>query len=225
MIRFPAQHLSVACLCNRGDEESPLLARRIADVYLEDKLRPLRGAVDLDYPNSGFPELDGVWESPQGWILRAWSAPDGLSIELPDGEFKLYPLNQRQLFTDTGTNRLVLTKFSANEMALAWDRFPRTVYHRLEGASTDPVDPTPFTGDYRSADADARYRVYLNDGRLWIAGAAAWNVAVNPVGADRFLAGPWSLHFIRVAGGRVLGMQLHGPRLWNLWFDNTVDTE
>ena len=84
-----------------------MLARRIADVYLEDKLRPLRGAADLDYPASGFPELDGVWESPQGWILRAWSSADGMWIELPDGEFKLYPLNQRQLFADTGTNRLI----------------------------------------------------------------------------------------------------------------------
>ena len=57
-----------------------------------------------------------------------------------------------------------------------------------------------------------------------IAGAAAWNVAVNPVGADRFLAGEWTLHFTRDSGGRVLGMQLHGPRLWNLSFDKTVDT-
>jgi CubicO group peptidase (beta-lactamase class C family) len=225
MIRFPAQRLTVACLCNRADEESPLLARRIADVYLEDKLHKLPGAADINYPSSGFPELDGVWESPQGWIARAWSAPDGLSIELPDGEFKLYPLNQRQLFTDTGTNRLVLTKYSRDEMALAWDRFPRTVYHRLEGASADPVDPAPYMGDYRSGDADARYRVYWNEGRLWIAGPAALNLAVNPVGADRFLAGPWSLRFVRDSGGRVLGMQLHGPRLWNLWFDRTVDTE
>jgi CubicO group peptidase (beta-lactamase class C family) len=225
MIRFPAQRITVACLCNREDEESPLLARRIADVYLEDKLRPMRGAADLAYPASGFPELDGIWESQQGWIARAWSSSDGLWLELPDGEFKLYPLNQRQLFADTGTNRLVLTKYSRDAMALAWDRFPRTVYRRLEGASADPVDLSLYIGDYHSGDAGARYRVFLNDGRLWIAGAAAWNVAVNPVGADRFLAGMWSLHFIRGSGGRILGMRLHGPRLWNLWFDKTVDTE
>lgn len=224
MIRFPAQHLTVACLCNRNDGDSPLLARRIADIYLEDKLRPLPGGIDLNYPSSGFPELDGVWESAQGWILRAWSASDGLWVELPDGEFKLYPRSQRQLFTDTGTNRLVLTKLSRDEITLAWDRFPASVYHRLEGASADPVDPTPYTGDYASADADARYRIYIESGRLWIAGAAAWNVAVNPVGADRFLAGPWTLRFQRDPGGRVRGMELHAPRLWNLWFDKTVDT-
>ena len=224
MIRFPAQRITVACLCNRSDEQSPLLARRIADVYLEDKLHPLPGAVDLDYPASGFPELDGVWESPQGWILRAWSSTDSLWVELPDGEFKLYPLNQKQLFADTGTNRLVLTKISRDSLTLAWDRFPAITYRRLDGASADPVDPAPYTGDYTSSDADARYRIFFDSGRLWISGAAAWNVAVNPVGADRFLAGPWTLHFLREPGGRVRGMQLHGPRLWNLWFDKTVDT-
>ena len=55
MIRFPGQHLTVACLCNRGDEESPILARRIADVYLEEKLRPMRGAADLDYRHQQLP--------------------------------------------------------------------------------------------------------------------------------------------------------------------------
>ena len=68
--------------------------------------------------------------------------------------------------------------------------------------------PTPYIGDYRSGDADARYRVFLDRRPPWIAGAAAWNVAVDPVGADRFLAGPWTLHFMRDASGRVLGMQL-----------------
>ncbi len=225
MIRFPGQHLTVACLCNRGDEESPILARRIADVYLEDKLRPLRGAANLDYASSSFPELDGVWEAPQGWILRAWSSTDGMWLELPEGEFKLYPLNQRQLFADTGTNRLSLTKVSRDELTLAWDRFPHVVYHRLEGAGMGSVDPAPYLGDYRSGEADARYRVFLQDGHMWIAGAAAWNVAVEPVAADRFLAGPWTLHFVRDSNGRVQGMQLHAPRLWNLWFDKTPDTE
>ena len=224
MIRFPAQRLTVACLCNRADEDSPLLARRIADIYLEDKLRPMRGAADLDYATSSFPEIDGVWESSQGWILRAWSSSDGLWVELPEGEFKLYPLNQRQLFADTGTNRLTLTKFSRDAIALAWDRFPRTAYRRLEIADSESFDPALYAGDYVSNDAGARYKIFLDSGRLWIAGAAAWNVAVNPVGADRFLAGEWTLHFTRDDGGRVLGMQLHGPRLWNLLFEKTVDT-
>jgi CubicO group peptidase (beta-lactamase class C family) len=224
MIRFPSQHLTVTCLCNRGDADGPVLARRIANVYLDEKLRPMRGAANIDYATSSFPELDGVWESPQGWILRAWSSTDGMWTDMADGEFKLYPLNQRQLFADTGTNRLVLTKVSRDELTVAWDRFPRVTYHRLEGAPVQTGDFDLLTGSYRSGEADARYRVFLDNGQLWIAGAAAWNIPMEPAGADKFVAGTWSLHFIHDSSGRVLGMQLHGPRIWNLWFDKTPDT-
>lgn len=225
MIRFPAQHLTVACLCNRGDENGPVLARRIADVFLEEKLRPQRGAANINYPTSAFPELDGVWESSQGWILRTWSSPDGLWAQMADGEFKLYPLNQRQLFADTGTNRLILTKVSRDELTLAWDRFPRVTYRRLEGAPIQSADFDLLTGNYRSGDADARYRVFWNEGQLWIAGAAAWNIPMEAAGTDRFVAGAWSLRFVHDGGGRVLGMQLHAPRIWSLWFDKTPDTD
>ena len=223
MIRFPAQHLTVACLCNNGDQDGPVLARRIANVYLDEKLKRLRGAANIEYATSSFPELDGVWESPQGWILRAWSAVDGLDTQMADGEFKLFPLNQRQLFTDTGTNRLILTKVSRDELTVAWDRFPRVTYRRLESGPIQTGDFDLLTGNYRSGEAEARYRVFLDNGQLWIAGAAAWNIPMEPVGADRFVAGTWSLHFVHDKSGRVLGMQLHSPRIWNLWFDKTPD--
>jgi len=224
MIRFPGQHLTVACLCNNGDEDGPVLARRIANVYLDEKLRPMRGAANIDYATSTFPELDGVWESTQGWILRTWSAADGLQTQFADGEFKLLPLNQRQLLADTGTNRLVLTKISRDELTVAWDRFPHVTYRRLESTPIQSGDFDLLAGNYRSGEAEARYRVFLDDGQLWIAGAAAWNIPMEPAGTDRFVAGTWSLHFVHDKGGRVLGMQLHSPRIWNLWFDKTPET-
>jgi hypothetical protein len=38
------------------------------------------------------------------------------------------------------------------------------------------------------------------------------------------VAGIWALHFVHDSSGRILVMQLHGPRIWNLWFDKTPDT-
>jgi CubicO group peptidase (beta-lactamase class C family) len=40
LIRFPDERFSVICLCNRADSNPSLLARRVADIYLEDKLAP-----------------------------------------------------------------------------------------------------------------------------------------------------------------------------------------
>ncbi len=46
---------------------------------------------------------------------------------------------------------------------------------------------------------------------------ATGGIALDAAGPDRF-AGPWSLHFQYDAEGRVKGVELHRPRLWNLWF-------
>ena len=40
MIRFPDEHFSVICLCNRADASPSGLARRVAEVYLGDRMEP-----------------------------------------------------------------------------------------------------------------------------------------------------------------------------------------
>jgi len=40
MMRFPEQRFSVICLCNNGESNPSDLAKRIADVYLADRLKP-----------------------------------------------------------------------------------------------------------------------------------------------------------------------------------------
>ena len=40
VLRFPDERFSVICLCNRADSNPSQLARRVADIYLEDKLSP-----------------------------------------------------------------------------------------------------------------------------------------------------------------------------------------
>jgi CubicO group peptidase (beta-lactamase class C family) len=224
MIRFPTQHLSVVCLCNRGDADTSELARSIASIYLWGKLRHTLHPANLDYVNSVFPELGGAWESKQGFIIRMWSGVDGLSVELPEGQYKLIPLNHHQMFADTGGFRLILTALSRDRVKLAWDGWPPTVYDRLNPVMPGKQDLAGLVGDYRSDDADARYRVFLSEqGRLAIVAGAGWRIRLEPIGSDRFVFGPWSLRFVRAAEGRVEGFELHRARLWNLWFQHTGD--
>jgi CubicO group peptidase (beta-lactamase class C family) len=44
LLRFPDQHLSVACLCNLARTNPSVLARRVAEVYLGDKMTPANDA-------------------------------------------------------------------------------------------------------------------------------------------------------------------------------------
>ena len=217
--QFPSYQLSSIFLCNRGDAAVPALNRRIAAIYLTGHLKPRHGAADLDYPTTPFPGLDGVWESKQGWILRAWSGIDGMTIDTAETRYKLYPLNRRQLFADDGGFRLTLTMLSTDRMMLQWDGALPVIYERLDPVSLHPEQLAALAGDYKCPDAGAHWTLVYHQGSLIITNAAGWRIPLDAVGSDRFVVGPWSLHFIRDSEGRPQGLQLHRARLWNLWFE------
>ena len=219
MLRFPDQQLTVICLCNRGDADSAILAREVAEVYLGGKLHSLREPAELDYQASGFAELAGIWESKQGWVARAWSSPDSLLMETADGRYRLQPLNRRQLFDSAGNSGLVLTRISSDQITLQSDGGVRVPYNRLNATPPPRSDLHALEGDYRSADIGARYHVAVQDGKLQLTAASGWHLALDPVGADRFLLGPWTLRFTRTADGSVNGLEWHQARVWNLVFE------
>jgi CubicO group peptidase (beta-lactamase class C family) len=40
LLRFPQQHFTVVCLCNRADAEPDSMSHKVADIYLAEKLQP-----------------------------------------------------------------------------------------------------------------------------------------------------------------------------------------
>ena len=219
MLRFPDQQLTVICLCNRGDADSASLAREVAEVYLAGKLHPPPPPAELDYVASGFPELAGIWESKQGWIARAWSSPDSLLVETADGRYRLQPLNRRQLFDSAGSSGLVLTRISSDQITMQFDGGVRVPYTRLNATPPPQAALRALEGDYRSVDVGASYHVAIQDGKLQLTAPSGWHLALDPVGADRFLLGPWTLRFTRGTDGSVSALEWHQARVWNLVFE------
>jgi CubicO group peptidase (beta-lactamase class C family) len=220
LTRYPSQHLTVVCLCNRGDVDAARVGLQVASVYLGTHLSPLRrGSAAVDYPASGFPRIDGVWESRQGFLMRAWSGVDGLSIQADEEPIKLFPLNRRQLFADDAGSRLVLTRLASDRIQLAWDYTRPEVYHRVAAVMPRQSELSVYAGDYHSTDAGARWRLVAEAGKLLITTAAGWRIPLEAAGSDRFMVGPWSLDFVRRADGGVARLELHRARLWRLEFE------
>jgi hypothetical protein len=179
---------------------------------------PLHGA-DVEYPTSGFPALAGVWESKQGWILRAWNTVDGLKIASPDGWYEMIPLNRNQLFDERGSWRVVLTRLTPDRIKLERNGTLPVIYDRLPTAILRPGELDLLAGEYHSNDADATWQFAAEGGRLFASVNGSWKVPLDPAGPDRFAGGPWSLHFVRDTEGKIKGVELHRSRIWNLWFD------
>lgn len=218
MTRFPRQHLTAIALCNRGDAPAENLTRQIAAVYLGGKLRRPRVPSAIAYATSRWPELDGVWESRQGWLLHAWSAVDGLSISMAQETHKLVPFGRHRLvFDDGGGFRLLLTRLDRDRFQLQWEGGRPVVYRRLPAGP--PGRLADFAGDYRSQDAGAEFRMVPDGGILLLTTAAGWKIPLDGMAPDRFAVGPWSLDFVRDPAGHVTTLELHRARLWNLRFE------
>jgi CubicO group peptidase (beta-lactamase class C family) len=224
MVRFPMQHLTVISLCNRGDAEPSSLSRSIAAIYLQGKLKHRLQAADVDYPTSDFTQLAGVWESKQGWILRAWSTIEGLSVTSPQGGYRLAPLNRNQMFDEAPGWRLILTRLSPDRIRVERNGGVPVEYERLPLVTPTSTYLDAFAGEYRSSDVDATWNLTADSGRLIASINGNWRIALDAAGPDRFAGGPWSLRFRYDAEGHVKGVELHRARLWSLWFDRIEHT-
>ena len=216
---FPAQHLTVICLCNRGDAEASSLSRQIAAVYLQGKLKHRLRPAEFEYATSGLPDLAGVWESKQGWILRAWSTIDGLSIASPQGWWELRPLNRNALFAESGGAHVILARLTPDRIRLERNGGIPVTYERLPVSTPRAGELESLAGEYHSPDADSTWSFSTEGGRLIASINGNWRIPLDAAGPDRFAGGPWSLHFQHDTDGRVKGVELHRARLWNLWFE------
>lgn len=70
LLRFPEQHFSVACLCNLARTNPSQLARRVAEVYLGDKMTPAAEANVVAAGRGAGAETAGSWTPTSSELAR-----------------------------------------------------------------------------------------------------------------------------------------------------------
>ncbi len=84
LLRFPEQHFSVACLCNRGDANPSRRARQVADIYLGSMMKPKEekkdGEREREKPKKK--EIPLTVEQLQPYTGDYWSSELGVSYRL-----------------------------------------------------------------------------------------------------------------------------------------------
>ena len=111
LLRFPDQHLSVACLCNLARTNPSQLARRVAEVYLGDKMTPASEA-----------GVAGAGRRPPGAAANGWT-PSARDLARYAGRYESPELETSYTFSvENGTLMLhrrrsapvALTPFSSD---------------------------------------------------------------------------------------------------------------
>jgi len=226
-LRFPEQRLSVATFCNLSTSGPDSLARKVAGIYLGDRMQPdsasiwtvtLAGTPRAETPAAELRPLVGVWRHiERGEVRRTRLFGDTL-VSLGGPRTPLIPLGGGRFRSASGMEiRFEGSAASPSRM------FVRTAgdtvtFTRVESATLTPARLAEYGGSYRSDEVEATHIwrverdtlvVYINDRRAGV---------LDPTYADGFQRGGSVIDVTRDGRGRITGFVVQAGRVRNLRF-------
>ena len=226
LMRFPEARFSVACLCNSSNTVPVLLARKVADHYLADRLTK-------EAPEAGAEAGDVTLTEAQlaarvGPYWNAWTEELG-RVTLADGKLRLgapgyggalVPLaeNRFRLMGQPGIVTFEAPAQGARRMVIAVEGRRPAVFEAMPAAAATP--PSEYAGAYYSDEIDATYRIVEKDGKLTLTRQKFAPQLFEPAFRDAFssLSILGTIRFTRDERGRVSGFTLSSGRIRNFGF-------
>jgi CubicO group peptidase (beta-lactamase class C family) len=223
LARYPAQHLSIAVLCNAGNA-NPGMGQRIADIFLAGQTRVAArqaGEPGVTLPPDQISEKAGVYRNlitnePMRLVVR-----DGKLFVDPGPE--LTPLSRTAFRAPNGS--VGTFEFGAKglpailRMAMSGGD---TISYLLEERWTPAVaELRQYVGEYASNEAETTYGVTLDEsGKLMLRGRYGRTLELVPAYRHAFTTtdGPGLVIFRRDGRGRVTTMSLGMGRVRDLQF-------
>lgn len=229
LLRFPDQHLSMACLCNKGEIQPGELTKKVADIYLADQFKEPR-------PVRADPSAKSVTVSEERLKHYAglyWKKEDEQTfrIVLKDGKLFLAPSQE---------NRYEMAALSENRFQLMISPVAVTFDETAGGASRMSIQgpgqekpdvfelanefhPEPdrlagYAGSYVSDEIEPIYRIVVEDGGLVLKRLKSKPQKLDPTLEDRFQGPVGDMHFEKDPAGKVTGFVLNSGRIRNFHF-------
>ena len=225
LLRFPGAKLAVAVLCNSDSIPAQMLAERVSELYLSDRIQaPAAGkpapVAEVKLSERELVRYAGWYRDPSsGGVLRLFMREGRLTtsdVEGDDIPFDLTPAGAGRFFILLGgvpVNRL--------EFRAAPDGSPRElhmfpaglestpqVFHRTRAVAS-PKDVSAFAGSYRSEELDVTYSVVASGDRLVMRPPGKPDMVLELLEPDQFIGSIAGLvRFSRDPGGRVTGFTM-----------------
>jgi len=239
-MRFPRQHLSVACICNLAQTNPSRLAEKVSEVYLGGLMsgpaaaktpepsaaakKPRSGVVDP----ARLSAVAGAYRNREsGRILELSVAGNALEGRLGRTKVTLVPTapdryrleaarrEPVEVVADrSGAGRPRLTVLSSDGDTDA----DREMYEPIELWKPAARDLDALAGRYASAELDTTWRLEAAEGKLYIRHRGAPAEPLSPTVADTFGLDEMILTFARDASGQPTGFMLDAGRVRGLAF-------
>jgi CubicO group peptidase (beta-lactamase class C family) len=220
VVHFPKEHLSVACLCNRGDVDASSLSRQIAGAYLGAGSPVTNEVKSAEMKHALAADLSGKWESRQGFILSTEVEGDHLVASLAGEKHVMSPQPKKNEFIEASDGgSLLLRRPGPDVIQLGWEGDRLNSFTRLRMTPPVSQEVSQYAGRFFNDDLNLEWDLVVTEGSLLITTAAGWRIPLTEAAPDRFEVGPYLLEFER-EGGRISGFALHRQRVWRLQFRN-----
>jgi CubicO group peptidase (beta-lactamase class C family) len=227
LLRFPEQHFSVACLCNKGEIQPGDLTKKVADIYLAENFKepvPVRAdpsAKSIAVPIQILSQYAGLY----------WNKDDerALHVVLKDGKLFLAFSEEDQFeLAALSENRFQLIAFPVSiefEAARMTVKEPGDekpdVFERATEFRPTPEQLAGFAGTYKSDEIEPLYRIVVENGGLVLKALKIKPQKLHPTLQDYFQGWEGDLHFERDSAGKVTGFILNAGRIKNFRFHKT----
>jgi CubicO group peptidase (beta-lactamase class C family) len=242
LIRVPAQHFSVACLCNVANARPWIRGKEIVDLYLADHMKPEQEHSLPDLTPEQVKGLVGLYQNPKnGDVLHVIVTDGKLQADFGDGPNNLqtvtttlfHLIDYRPLETslkfepahDAGPRQFIVN--TADELPARFEA--------VDELKMSPAELSAYGGDYWSDELHATYRFAINKKDLWLTdliggdGLSHANIIpfaqLQPVRRDEFELNGANLvfRFERDKKGEVTGFVLNGFRERGILFARMRD--
>ncbi len=221
VVRFPAEHLSVFCLCN-GTIDSRLLSRTVADLVLGEQPTPLRVAgptparTPLRLPPATLRALAGDYQNPAtGTVWNVRAEESGLVVHAAGTRLELAASGPAEFWTARPALdwRIVFEDRPAGgKIVRLFEEGGETARYEPLGGGPGPAELAAFAGRYLDDELDNPYELVVEGGALHLRTKIQPAGELLAAGPDRFvLPTEWfvlTFQFERDPGGRVTGFRL-----------------
>lgn len=235
-VSFPEQRLIIATLCNSGSIAPDALTRKIADIYLGDRLTPIAPLPKVKMTEAELSALAGVyWSRVTGEVVRvemkdgalqgtgsSWPlVPIGHGVFSIDGPFRIDSLPYEWRFsTPTSDAPIELQILDSWPWPRVFTRLPAPPPGTgpSTGASAGPSAETlaAYAGRYRAEEVDMTYTVHVENGKLSMRWGRDVSLTLEAASGDHFVAGGHVVSFTRNPSGSVNGLTVSTRRVRRL---------
>jgi CubicO group peptidase (beta-lactamase class C family) len=225
ILRFPAQHFSVACLCNAGDSGPSTLTPKVADVLLAPEFKEPEAAkakaTFINPPQEQLSAKAGFYFEAKSRLLRKLVVKDGgLGWDVGDEVIPLHAITNERFQIGEYS---VEMQFSAGKngllsMQMGTPGEKMRQFEQLAPFTLPDKQRAEYVGNYRSVEIDPVYRIVEENAKLVLKRLKHDPQALTAVAPDLFQAEIGSIQFQRDAKKNVTGMKLSTGRIRDLEF-------